>query len=1214
MSLSRIVSSVLLSGLAIACQGTKLDIDSEQGIVINQKPTVSFTSPNNNQIFALGEQVNISVSASDADGQVTQVEFIANNQSLLLDLEAPFELSKSDFILGEHQIEVIATDDKGASSNAFVVIKINDLTNAAPSISFNSPANNSQFTFAEPIRFSVDAIDLDGSISQVEFFVNNQSVSIDTASPYEYVNNQLSLGDHEITAVALDDKGATQEAKLSISIDGGTSNDLASPDALYFLSPEPYAELTLFWSDNTEDETGFVIERKFENSDWQSVATTTANATEHQLTNFDRSDTSYFRVKAIRNTQESPASEMLKVVGTSDTLEVYPEVAGIRAPQMVTVNGITFPEIQYQTPADPTQGHATRISTYFSAEVRTSASNNAMTPLNSPVYETRPQLRNFLAQDDPKHSGGHRPYGYGLYGPNSSKSGSSMHSKHWTNIDASEEVIVTIDLLSSGSLPSTIDINDLEIHPAPVSVTKLNDSSFEVTLPGATDYTRHYRIAVNRKAWSGHASTSNRGNIIIEAPLYVFINPVHIAPASAPSNEIKEFNNGELVAFGAGIHLPNPTYQFLGDAAGKGNSTVREMYIPGDAYLHYGFLFKNNNYALKVWGRGLYSDEMYNLYYLYSDNDDGYLWTDDSRTPWASHQAIGGNPWKVEQSWDTHVWLMGNYHDEPSIFAGLTNIGARMGVMVRDGHAHLINHKDVGYGGGTYQDGSKGSKTYYRGNLLINDDDITYIHEDYLMEFNTSYVMHNGPSFQFGWEFNGVKASPTKVKNHTIWSSDRLFQSFWKNHGVFDSRLRLGALNQHNGGIFENMEFWGKESVIWNLRIWDEETSGGPSVSILGDKTFKNINIRQASYNKENLCTERNQALGQESYIRFFHFDNLVIEGDKLDHIDDGNHFVYNQSCKPIPASDTSEISSGVLLHTFTFFSLPDPIAEPASGTAPIGDAILVQAENDKFVQPDASLPVSLSPAVANQDQATEGFLVTDAGDGYIALRAFNGYYLKADPMRYGYLYTVPDIARGDEDSQSISDDAKFIWVDLGNDDFALWSKSMGLYVRMETNSGPEMPLYAASDTVGANETFTVTGTTTPPVFASIVNQTVEAETFSDSFGAKLANSDAVGYIKNNTWVSFDLNLTNIATDIEANFSLVGGSVKAGAVITILADDVVIGSVTTPVFGPQELPVILTLGSISDISTLKLEFGHSTETGFLLDIDKFTLKYQTTAN
>ena len=848
---------------------------------------------------------------------------------------------------------------------------------------------------------------------------------------------------------------------------------ITAPSDLYFYCQSPYSQLKLFWTDKSTNETGFRIEQKTETGSWVQLAQTNANQASYTLNNYDRSQTKEFRVSAINGTEVSAVSNSARVVGLLDTLEVYPEVPGIKAPQTLTRNGITFSEMQDQTPADPSQGKATRVSTFFTVKVKPQSGGTLQ---NSPTYETRPQLRNYLPQNAPEHTGGHRPYAYGYYGPVAGKAGSSLHSKHWTNLDAAENVVVRITLKSTANLPGPIDMNDLEIHPEPLAIQQVNSTTVDVTLPGATDFARHYRVAFNREAWSHLSSTSYRGDITIEAPLFIFINPMQLAPASAPEDQVKEFDDGTLVVFGPGIHLPNPHYQFLGEGE---NDAVRELFAPGDAYLHYGFAFQNNSYALKAWGRAIYSDEMFDVY---NNGDAGdYTWSDPARTPWASQDALDGSRWFTGALWEAHTWLRGKYKDEPTIFEGFTNIGARIGVMTKDGYSHLLNHKDLGYGGGIYQHGTE-PKAYYRGNLIANDDDITYIHQDYQMEHNTTYIMHNGPSFQFGWQSAfDLHNLPAVIKDHTIWSSDRRDDTVGSNHGVFDSRMRIDAMKNHNGVTFENFEFYGKETIIWNMRIWDEDMDFTPNtVSILGDKTFKNFNVREASYNKEVLCTETDVENNKQAYIRFFHFDNLVIEGNPISHIDDGNYFAYNQLCPT-----KKEVSDGVLLHTITFFSLPAAKPMPASGDAPIGDTIQIQSRhNGQYVQADSSLPVSFSPLTANDASASQGFTVVDAGNGLIALKAENGYYVKADPKRYGYLYTQPDLARGDIDTKAITDDALFVWVDLGGNDFALYSKAMKLYVKAEQNSGPNDPLYAASGYISNWEKFTYQGSSsaiTPP-------------------------------------------------------------------------------------------------------------------------------------
>ncbi|WP_231953900.1 carbohydrate-binding protein [Pirellulimonas nuda] len=908
------------------------------------------------------------------------------------------------------------------------------------------------------------------------------------------VLNFAAAGAHVVTLSFAGGSGALMNLnwfELRNAESAEEASGLVAPSRLHFLSQAPYNSIQFFWTDNSTTDTGFLIEQKLDSGAWTPFATVAlANASTHTVHGYDRSLTHEYRVSAIGSGGVSEASSAIRVVGSTDTLEVSPEVPGIRNPESYTIGGVTFSELQDQTPADPSQGKATQISSYFAVEVR-AASGGGL--LSSPVYETRPQIRNYLDQDDPANSGGHRPYGYGNYGPIERNSTRTLHSRHWTNIDASEDIVVRVTLLP-GAPTSTISLNDLEIGPAPLSVVQVDPQTIDVTLPSGAEFTRHYRIAINKEAWS---ASSGRSENVYEAPLYVFVNPVHLAPASAPEDEYVEFFNSQLLVLGAGIHLPDDYWRFFG--AGE-NSLVREFYAPGDAYLHGSFVYNNSNYPIKVWGRAIYSDEMFDVYLSNTD----YQWSDPGRTPWAGMDSAAGNAWNLNPPWEARAYFDGSATYVASL-EGFTNIGARMGTVNSGANARIIGHKDVGYGGGTYQ--RNGGFTYYEGVFMYNDDDVTYVHEDYEIHHSTTFNLINGPTFQFGWgDFNTQNAGG-KVYDHVVLASDRpAGANFGKNHGVFNSRLRLDRLDYHGGGLWENLDVWGEDSIIFNLRVWDEDfDSSTNTVSYLQDKAFRNITVHDAPRADSILWGEQNAANNQSSYLRFFHFDNLVIAGNHVTDINDGDFFDYN---------------SALLLHTVTFFSLPEVTAVPDAGSAPIGQTINLRAAlNQKYVRADASLPASFAPLVANTNSSTAQFQVIDAGGGYIALRAPNGYLVKADSQRYGYLYTEPDLARGDANTTAVTDDAKFRWVNLPGGQFALYSKAMGLYVRAEANSGPEMPLYAASATIGVAETFSTGAIVAPTLpgdynrdgFVDSADYTVWRDQLGDSVAAPFSGADGNG-------------------------------------------------------------------------------------------------------
>ncbi|WP_165698077.1 carbohydrate-binding protein [Flavobacterium nackdongense] len=918
---------------------------------------------------------------------------------------------------------------------------------------------------------------------------------------------------------------------LSSVISTSVYSQISAPSKVYFLCESPFTNLNLFWQDNSNNESGFVIESKLDGGNWETWETiNSANVTSYNRPNYSRTESREFRVIAFNGSETSPVSNSIRVVGTSSTLEVSPEIPGIRNPKSHTISGVTFSEIQDQCPADPSKGKATRISTYFSVEVRKASES---TLLNTPVYETRSQIRNYIAQNDPQHTGGHRPYAWGNYGPSSNSPSRVMHSRHWTNIDGAENIVVRIKLLPTrlSAHSSNININDLQIMPTPLNVNLVDDTTVDVTLAGATsDYALHYRIAFNRQAWT---TASGRDPNTAEAPLFIFMNPISIAPASAPENEFKEFNGGALIVMGAGIHLPNNRWRFFGSGE---NSVARELYAPGDAYLHGGFVFNEDTYQMKAHGRAIYSDEFFNVFDI--ETATGYEYSSPGRTPWSKMTCTQGNVWNITPPWEARVAFSSTYANQ-TLFEGFTNIGGRMGPVMENGRASMINHKDVGYTGSTYQRGNGIAGAIYKGCLLHNEDDVTYTHPDYLFDHCTTYNLVNGPTFQLGWSSTSYFNALATVKNHTVFESDRKAGT-GNNHGVWNAAgLGLNTFTLHTGGYWEDVTIWGEQNIVWSIKILNNATTGFTTTPIIQDKTWKNVTVEFPSRSKNLLQGNINSSLNQVGYLKFFHFDNLVIAGKRINNIDDGNHFTYNAQ---------------TLLHTFTFFSLPNQVISPTAGISPNGQAIsMFNIKHKKFVKIDESLPVSLSPACANSSSNASQFTIVDAGNGYVALQASNGYYLKADANRYGYIHSLPDLVRGDVDTQAITDSAKFIWVNVATDQFALYSKTMGLYVRTESNSGPNLPLYAASNSIGEAETFssnsniilrTITasasgsGTISPNNTVSVIDGTDQTFTFTPGAGSTVNNVivDNVSIGKMNSYT-----FTNVTTDhtIKVDFNTV---------------------------------------------------------------------------
>ncbi len=85
--------------------------------------------------------------------------------------------------------------------------------NLPPTVNITGPTDGTNFNTGDVVSISAAAVDSDGTISNVEFFVDGNSIGQDTTAPY-MLNWTSILGPHKLTAVATDDKSATDTSQV----------------------------------------------------------------------------------------------------------------------------------------------------------------------------------------------------------------------------------------------------------------------------------------------------------------------------------------------------------------------------------------------------------------------------------------------------------------------------------------------------------------------------------------------------------------------------------------------------------------------------------------------------------------------------------------------------------------------------------------------------------------------------------------------------------------------------------------------------------------------------------------------------------------------------------------------------------------------------------------------------------------------------------------
>lgn len=185
----------------------------------NQAPSVSVSAPTT----AIEQDVvNITATASDADGSVTQVEFLIDDVVVSTDASSPYAYSWTA-TAGSHTIKARATDNLGLAATSSVA-NIAVAVNTPPTAAITSPLASATYIAPAAVIINATASDADGTVTQVEFFVNGASVGVDASSPYSYTWTSVP-GTASLTVKSTDNKGAiTTSSAVVLSI--------ADPNAL----------------------------------------------------------------------------------------------------------------------------------------------------------------------------------------------------------------------------------------------------------------------------------------------------------------------------------------------------------------------------------------------------------------------------------------------------------------------------------------------------------------------------------------------------------------------------------------------------------------------------------------------------------------------------------------------------------------------------------------------------------------------------------------------------------------------------------------------------------------------------------------------------------------------------------------------------------------------------------------------------------------------
>lgn len=222
-------------------------VSAAVAIVVNALPTVAYTAPADGTVVTLGQAVTLSADASDSDGTITQVEFLADGVVVATDSASPFSVTWTPVTAKTYSLTARAQDNRGGTTTTAARSLI---VNALPTVTLTAPANGTLAHTPANLTLTATAADSDGTIARVEFYDGATLLGSDTSSPFAYSWSNVPAGAHSLTAKAVDNRnGSAQSAAASVTVNASPTVSLTVPVSNTVVSPDVYVTVTANASD-----------------------------------------------------------------------------------------------------------------------------------------------------------------------------------------------------------------------------------------------------------------------------------------------------------------------------------------------------------------------------------------------------------------------------------------------------------------------------------------------------------------------------------------------------------------------------------------------------------------------------------------------------------------------------------------------------------------------------------------------------------------------------------------------------------------------------------------------------------------------------------------------------------------------------------------------------------------------------------------------------
>ncbi|ELR65618.1 Chitinase [Photobacterium marinum] len=192
----------------------------------------------------------------------------------------------------------------------------NNIGNIPPKVTLTSPLNNTQFVDSNTIILSAHTNDIDGSIENVTFLIDDKIVGTLTSEPFS-LKWRAENGTHKVTTKVTDNQGSTSTDSATISVVRATGNQ---PPTVSLVTPVQESQLSSGQKvlilaktsdlDGAVSKVDFYLDDKLIESDTETPFELNWQVTE---------GTNKFVVKATDNEEASTISEAISVTVAEQT-------------------------------------------------------------------------------------------------------------------------------------------------------------------------------------------------------------------------------------------------------------------------------------------------------------------------------------------------------------------------------------------------------------------------------------------------------------------------------------------------------------------------------------------------------------------------------------------------------------------------------------------------------------------------------------------------------------------------------------------------------------------------------------------------------------------------------------------------------------------------------------------------------------------------------